>query len=141
RRGDRGARRRRAPRSGAISWPDSTRCVRRTLCATTGSIRTPAGRASPGSSAANRGDPIRGKRTAGNAGAFMATAGGGAGLAFLFAMLAFRDESALALGERDVSPGSVILVQLARSVAFGLVGPTLVGCLFSAAGVLERTFR
>jgi CHASE2 domain/Adenylate and Guanylate cyclase catalytic domain len=57
----------------------------------------------------------------------------GAGLAFLFAMLAFRDESALALGERDVSPGSVILGQLARSAAFGLVGPTLVGCLFSAA--------
>jgi len=56
----------------------------------------------------------------------------GAGLAFLFAILAFRDESALALGERDVSPGSVILVQFARSIAFGLVGPTLVGCVFSA---------
>src|SRR5262245_14503928 len=57
----------------------------------------------------------------------------GAGLAFIFALLAFRDESPLALGERDVSPGSVVLVQLARSAAFGLVGPTLVGCLFSAA--------
>jgi class 3 adenylate cyclase/CHASE2 domain-containing sensor protein len=57
----------------------------------------------------------------------------GGGLALLFAMLAFRDESALALGERDVSPGSVILMQLARAIAFGLVGPTLVGCLFSAA--------
>jgi class 3 adenylate cyclase/CHASE2 domain-containing sensor protein len=57
----------------------------------------------------------------------------GACLAFLFAMLAFRDESALALGERDVSPGSVVLVQLARAIAFGLVGPTLVGCSFSAA--------
>src|SRR5262249_33705632 len=60
----------------------------------------------------------------------------GAGLAFLFAILAFRDESALALGERDVSPGSVILVQLARSIAFGLVGPTLLGCLFSAAALI-----
>jgi class 3 adenylate cyclase len=57
----------------------------------------------------------------------------GAGLAFLFAMLAFRDESALALGEREVSPGSIILGQLARSVGFGLVGPILVGCLFSVA--------
>ncbi|HEY6994110.1 MAG TPA: CHASE2 domain-containing protein, partial [Xanthobacteraceae bacterium] len=56
----------------------------------------------------------------------------GAGLAFLFAMMAFRDDSALALGERDVSPGSVILVQLARSIAFGLVGPALVGCALSA---------
>jgi class 3 adenylate cyclase/CHASE2 domain-containing sensor protein len=58
--------------------------------------------------------------------------GAGAGLAFVFALMAFRDDSALALGERDVSPGSVILVQLARSVAFGLVGPALVGCLLGA---------
>jgi adenylate cyclase len=57
----------------------------------------------------------------------------GAGLAFLFAIMAFRDDSALALGERDVSPGSVMLVQLARSVAFGLVGPALVGGLLGAA--------
>ena len=59
--------------------------------------------------------------------------GAGAWLVFLFAVMAFRDDSALALGERDVSPGSVILVQLARSVAFGLVGPALVGCLLSAS--------
>ncbi len=59
----------------------------------------------------------------------------GAALALLFAMMAFRDESALALGERGVSPTSVILVQLARSVAFGLVGPALVGCAFSAAAL------
>ena len=59
--------------------------------------------------------------------------GAGAWLAFLFALMAFRDDSALALGERDISPGSVILVQLARSVAFGLVGPALVGCLLSAS--------
>jgi adenylate cyclase len=62
--------------------------------------------------------------------------GAGATLALLFALMAFRDESALALGERDVSPGSVILVQLARSIAFGLVGPTLLGCLFSAAALI-----
>ena len=55
----------------------------------------------------------------------------GAGLTLLFALMAFRDESALALGERDVSPGSVLFVQLARSVAFGLVGPILFGCLIS----------
>src|SRR5262249_22045351 len=62
--------------------------------------------------------------------------GAGATLALLFALMAFRDESALALGERDVSPGSVIFVQLARSIAFGLVGPTLLGCLFSAAALI-----
>jgi class 3 adenylate cyclase/CHASE2 domain-containing sensor protein len=56
----------------------------------------------------------------------------GAGLAFLFAIMAFRDDSPLALGEREVSPGSVILVQLARSIAFGLVGPALAGCLLGA---------
>jgi adenylate cyclase len=55
----------------------------------------------------------------------------GAGLTLLFALMAFRDESALALGERDVSPASVLFVQLARSVAFGLVGPILFGCLIS----------
>lgn len=59
----------------------------------------------------------------------------GAILALLFGLLAFRDESALALGERDVSPGSVILMQLARSIAFGFVGPILVGCAFSAAAL------
>src|SRR5262245_43995216 len=62
--------------------------------------------------------------------------GAGGALALLFALMAFRDESALALAERDVSPGSVILVQLARSIAFGLVGPTLLGCLFSAAALI-----
>ena len=59
----------------------------------------------------------------------------GAGLALLFALMAFRDDSALALAERDVSPGSVILVQLARSIAFGLVGPILAGCAMSAAAL------
>jgi adenylate cyclase len=59
----------------------------------------------------------------------------GATLAFLFALLAFRDESPLALGERDVSAGSVILVQLARSVAFGFVGPILIGCLIAATAL------
>jgi len=57
----------------------------------------------------------------------------GAGLALLFSIMAFRDESALALGERDVSPTSVILLQLARSIAFGLVGPVLLGCSLGAA--------
>jgi class 3 adenylate cyclase len=50
--------------------------------------------------------------------------------------MAFRDESALALGERDVSPGSVLFVQLARSVAFGLVGPILFGCLISVVAFI-----
>jgi len=60
----------------------------------------------------------------------------GAGLALLFTLMALRDESALALGERDVSPASVLFVQLARSVAFGLVGPILFGCLFSAVAFI-----
>ena len=60
----------------------------------------------------------------------------GAGLALMFALMAFRDESALALGERDVSPASVLFVQLARSVAFGLVGPILFGCAFSAVAFI-----
>ena len=62
--------------------------------------------------------------------------GSGAALALIFALMAFRDESALALAERDVSPGSVILVQLARSIAFGVVGPALVGSLLSAAALV-----
>jgi adenylate cyclase len=60
----------------------------------------------------------------------------GAGLTLLFALMAFRDESALALGERDVSPASILFVQLARSVAFGLVGPILFGCLISVVAFI-----
>jgi class 3 adenylate cyclase len=60
----------------------------------------------------------------------------GAGLTLLFALMALRDESALALGERDVSPASVLFVQLARSVAFGLVGPILFGSLLSAVAFI-----
>jgi class 3 adenylate cyclase len=50
-----------------------------------------------------------------------------AGLAFLFAIIAFQDESALTIGEHDVSRGSVILMQLARSSAIGLAGPAFIG--------------
>jgi class 3 adenylate cyclase/CHASE2 domain-containing sensor protein len=56
----------------------------------------------------------------------------GAALALLFALAAFRDESALALGERDISPASIIFVQLARAAAFGVVGPAVVGGVASA---------
>ena len=62
--------------------------------------------------------------------------GTGAALALIFALMAFRDESALALAERDISPGSVILVQMARAIAFGLVGPALLGSVFSAAALI-----
>jgi hypothetical protein len=62
---------------------------------------------------------------------------GGAGLAFLFAIMAFFDESARALGERGSSPGALALVHLARSVALGLVGPVLVGCAFSAVAFVS----
>jgi class 3 adenylate cyclase len=60
----------------------------------------------------------------------------GAGLALLFAVMAFRDESALTIGERGVSPGSVIVMQLIRSLAIGLAGPVLVGCFVTAAAFI-----
>jgi class 3 adenylate cyclase len=54
-------------------------------------------------------------------------------LAFVFIAIAHRDESALTIGEHDVSQGSVMLVQLARSLAAGLAGPAAVGGVASAA--------
>lgn len=57
----------------------------------------------------------------------------GAGLALVFAVLAFRDESALTIGERAVSSHSAVAMRLVQSVAIGLVGPALVGCLASTA--------
>jgi class 3 adenylate cyclase len=57
----------------------------------------------------------------------------GAGLVLLFAVMAFRDESALTIGEHVVSSHSVIVMQLGRSIAIGLVGPGVVGCALSAA--------
>ena len=60
----------------------------------------------------------------------------GAGLALIFAVLAFQEESALTIGEREVAPASVVFTQLARSVAIGLAGPALVGLLTSAAAFI-----
>ena len=57
----------------------------------------------------------------------------GAGLGFLFALLAFRDESALIIGEHDVSSPWLIVRQLVQSVAIGLAGPVVVGSILSAA--------
>ena len=57
----------------------------------------------------------------------------GASLGFLFAFLAFRDESALIIGEHDVSSPSLIVRQIVQSVATGLAGPVLVGTALSAA--------
>jgi adenylate cyclase len=48
-----------------------------------------------------------------------------AGLAFLFSIIALRDEIALMIGEQEVSMRSAILSQLVRSLAIGLVGPSL----------------
>lgn len=56
-----------------------------------------------------------------------------AGLALIFAVLAFKEESALIIGERDVAPTSAVLMQLFRSVAIGLVGPAVAGLLLGAA--------
>ncbi|MGE0034852.1 MAG: CHASE2 domain-containing protein [Xanthobacteraceae bacterium] len=60
----------------------------------------------------------------------------GAALGLIFASLAFQEESALTIGERDVAPASVVLTQLARSVAIGLAGPGLVGLLAGAAAFI-----
>lgn len=60
----------------------------------------------------------------------------GAGLALLFAVLAFQEESALTIGERDVAPASVVFTQLARSVAIGLAGPAIVGFSAGAAAFI-----
>jgi len=57
----------------------------------------------------------------------------GAALALVFALLAFRDEGALTIGEQAVSPHSAVALRLVQSVAIGLGGPAVVGCLVSAA--------
>ncbi len=57
----------------------------------------------------------------------------GAALALLFTFMAFREESALIIGERDIAPASAVLMQLVRSVTIGLAGPAIVGCLVGAA--------
>jgi class 3 adenylate cyclase len=48
-------------------------------------------------------------------------------LALAFAAFAFRDESAQAIGERDVSGAATILGHLLRSFAIGLAGPAVAG--------------
>jgi adenylate cyclase len=57
----------------------------------------------------------------------------GAALALLFTFMAFREESALIIGERDIVPAYAVLMQLLRSVTIGLAGPAIVGCLVGAA--------
>ena len=61
----------------------------------------------------------------------------GAGLALIFAVLAFQEESALTIGERDVAAASAVWSQVARSLVIGLAGPVVVGLL---AGVAEFIF-
>jgi adenylate cyclase len=60
-------------------------------------------------------------------------ASAGAVLALIFAVLAFRDESALTIGERDVAPGQTVMLQLVRSFATGVLGPLLLGSLAALA--------
>jgi adenylate cyclase len=57
----------------------------------------------------------------------------GAGLALVFALLAFRDESALAIGERGVARGQMIVLQLMRSLVTGLAGPVILGLIVALA--------
>jgi adenylate cyclase len=54
-------------------------------------------------------------------------------LALIFGLIALSDESPLTIGERDVSPRSVMLLQGIRSMLVGLAGPALCGGLMSAA--------
>ncbi len=56
----------------------------------------------------------------------------GAALVLFFGIFAMRDESPLTISEHDISPRSVILMQLIRSTISGLVGPFLLGCLISS---------
>jgi class 3 adenylate cyclase len=50
--------------------------------------------------------------------------------------MAFQEESALTIGERDVAPTSRVLVQLVRSVSIGLLGPALLGLLICTAAFI-----
>lgn len=56
-------------------------------------------------------------------------ASAGALLALVFAVLAFRDESALTIGERDVAGGRTVMLQLLRSFVTGIIGPIVLGTL------------
>jgi adenylate cyclase len=56
----------------------------------------------------------------------------GAALALLFALIAFRDEGALTIGEQAVSTRSAVAMRLLQSVAVGLGGPAVIGCVMSA---------
>jgi class 3 adenylate cyclase len=54
-------------------------------------------------------------------------------LALVFGLIALSDESPLTIGEPEVSPRSVMLMQLVRSMIIGLAGPALCGGLMTAA--------
>jgi len=60
----------------------------------------------------------------------------GASLGLIFAVMAFQEESALTIGEREVAPATVVLTQLTRAIAIGLVGPAVVGFLAGAAAFI-----
>jgi class 3 adenylate cyclase/CHASE2 domain-containing sensor protein len=60
----------------------------------------------------------------------------GGALALLFAVIAFRDESALTIAQRGVLPNSLILMQVGRSLATGLLGPAMAGTLITAAALI-----
>jgi class 3 adenylate cyclase len=53
-------------------------------------------------------------------------------LVLIFGLIALSDETALTIGEPDVSPPSVMLMQMVRSMVVGFVGPALCGALASA---------
>ena len=54
-------------------------------------------------------------------------------LALIFVALALRDESAFTFGEGDVVSGQVIMLQLARTLATGVVGPLVLGGMATLA--------
>jgi len=55
-----------------------------------------------------------------------------AALALVFGLIALSDESPLTIGEPEISPRSVMLMQVVRSMIIGLGGPALCGGLMSA---------
>jgi class 3 adenylate cyclase len=56
-----------------------------------------------------------------------------AALALVFGLIALSDESPLTIGESDVSPWSVMLMQVVRSMTIGLAGAPICGALMSAS--------
>ena len=129
----RGARRGRAPWADTLSGSCAAHSIRATAARRQkGLFERPELEQWAGSAAPNRSDPVGGKRSARDARGCMVAPRRRRRHRSPFRAHGLSGRERADLGERDVSPSSVILVQLARSVAIGLAGPALVGVLHSA---------